>query len=289
MSASLTTGARRNPSRRFASPAAASLDGCARGSTLRHLLHPGGTSVWKRTRRRLSVVSLVVICSIAASPGPVAFAGPCGDTGNYFDGFYYDPVPSGHVMRGSRATITARASTQCSGTTNFSTSWTMWEGGNDGQHYVQAGFMKITSHGYTEAFSEFNNGTGFTRYYRGVQVTDGTTAQFQTIYDFNSSAGCPVTAHCAYTYYGLNRLQRTTFDPTTWSSPYYNEVFGETSNIEANIPGTPTTPTSFTGISFFDGNQVLISQPCGMSTRLSIPSRWAQDSPACDQRRVWTK
>lgn len=240
-----------------------------------------------RTKMRVAILATAVGLAAALVPSP-ASAGACGAGGNYFDGFYYNPNDVGHLMRGSHATIVARPSTQCTGSENFSTSWTMWEGGTTGLQYVQAGFMKITSHGFTEVFSEYNNGTGHTRYYSGVQAVDGSTAVFETRWSFNSVA-CPSTTNCASTYKGNTLLQRTPFDPTNWPSPYYNEVFGETSNVEANVPGSPSSPTTFSAIKYINGNNAHVSQPCGMTARLDIPSRWAQDTPACDQRRVWTK
>lgn len=237
-----------------------------------------------------AAAGLLALGGLVALPAPSAVAYACSNNGNFFDAFTYDPLPSGHTLRGVSSYLVARPSSICSNPRvgDFSSSWSMWAGGA-ASNYVQAGFMKLVANGRTDQFAEENSGPGFHRVFAGGHSLDGDVVQFSVHY--TSGDGCPSgVQRCAVSYRNGLLFQRTSFDPvTTWPPPFTAQHSAETSNSATDVPGSAAANTQFTGMQYFDGNGSAIKQPCNMKAVVDIPSRWDQATQACDQRSVWTK
>lgn len=80
----------------------------------------------------------------------------------------------------------------------------------------------------------------------------------------------------------------SSFSPSSgWLSPYSPQYSAEAGYHEANVPGTASYPTAFTGMGVYYHNGSNVSVPCVLSLDLAT-SRWKQSASSCTAVNFWT-
>jgi hypothetical protein len=241
------------------------------------------------------VASSVLLAGQLVTALPAAAADPdCGSRGYKYDGFGWDPWPSGHSAYGTSAYLETRSFAVC-GTPTVPASdkwvwaWTMIAGGG-GNGWVQSGYIGWQGQ-YPVHLSQYARSSATTP----VSKLLNTQLFEPDVYKYTQryvTSGCPSSSNCTRSEINNTVQLVTNFDPRgTWPSGWTTQYFGETLYAGNDMPGGPGRSAKFTGMVYqyrYGTPSNWTTQPCGMWTRNDNPSDWAQGTAACDQRSIWS-
>jgi len=239
---------------------------------------------------------------IVATPGVgLSAQNPCGTFGHYFDGAAYNTTLSPRFT-GSDAVLKVRDPALCGSTgtsQNFTSGWTMLAS-RDGLGYVQTGFVKSAAAPLQHVGQFYDDpAVPVTKY--GFDYGQGPLAngQFNRYWNnFNPSTGRQ----------NLNidgtQWMTTNFNPNgSWlPQPFQPQFFGEVTYKESDMPGTSTSPTTFTSMQGQTApNYAIVPFGCDSFTGTfssanpslggynnNNPVRWGQSRPSCTSFNIWT-
>jgi hypothetical protein len=236
----------------------------------------------------------LALCWCVAQPlAPASAAGTCRSrSGNYFDGYYQNGRPD-WTFTGASSYIVVRDGARCAGDTgtrNFSNAWVMIAGSGD-RDWGQVGFersaLSSVSRSNLRWFSQFSSADGLATKYSpsSVAAEVGIRHTFRVLYD--ASCRC-LRANID----GSVGWYSSPFDPKAdWGpQPWSPQFMAETGYLEADVPGRPGTPTSFSGLGAQRlDNGRLVSMPCILTGANDNPTRWGRSASSCTAFGVWTK
>lgn len=255
---------------------------------------PGGdpdrqTSTVRATSKKTTslVVALAVGAMLAttfASPRVTAAAGWCdGNVGNYFSG--WGGTEGSIKIEGVSASLTYRTADVCLfGGGNFDTGWTMVAGAYWYQ-YAQSGFLFDGNPlGCMRHFAQqSNSATSFTTK-TGSCTSDGEVHRAWQQYLPNT--GGHIRSNIDSTVF-----LESTWNELNWAHPWSAEFYGETGNMQGDIPGLSTRKTDWSSMTIQYYTDNVYRGTCGRITlfRNVDNGRWGADAPNCDHVRAWTQ
>ena len=210
----------------------------------------------RRTFSRLALVVILALTPTVALAGPAQAAGACAGFSNTFSGYETSFSDYPDVITGVRGSIVSRPpTTSCTGDArlyNFAASWVMLYGyaapsGNIG--WAQAGWMATNWYGgntlYAGYYGEYDidgnpyNDVRQMRY--DLTFTYGQNIQYAESFNYSTGREDNIV--------GFTVANSTNFNPLTAWTGAAAQYSSEASDVNTNVPGSPSAKTSFTNLS----------------------------------------
>lgn len=210
-----------------------------------------------RRAKRVATVAIAVAGVpglILSLPTPAGASNglPCGAPGNFFDGNYTPPSPSTGLIAGVGTDITSQVGGFCN-TAPYYDAYAAWAliADSSRNRYAQSGYvwrngLDSQLHPFSQWTSVSHCGGGQCSVWDlGDSLASGSSHHYKTVYN----TSCPPTGTpCYEMYFDSHRLDYTTYDPYSsstpavdrWSTPTSPQYSGEVTTFHDFVPGQST-------------------------------------------------
>lgn len=205
-------------------------------------------------------MGLVLVVGASTAGVAMAATSPCGTAGNFHD----DAITSTYPTYGAEANIVAMHPAIC-GSSSFGNAWSMLSAASgSGSGWAQAGYGNFygTFEGFTQWVNKYPADNPSTKYF----AAPSGAPQYVVSYNF--------TDGFLHLWMNTTQLTQTNFDPAVyWTAPCYASFSGETGHKQSDVPGTLSSPVTFSQMKTMDRNYNWSSNS-GLALNSEYPTRY---------------